>query len=270
MQFGYQAVYDASFFDAIGYAKDNRFDYVSFDLNVPRFYIDDLSGDELGRIRGCAEAAGVGLAFHTPGDNISLYSDYPSIRSGIIEHFSRIIAAAESLGARHVTVHPGIHPSLKQVRTHEDDFIKEYESYFGAVLRENLLRLADHANDVLVCVENFHFTQITMRVIEGVLNECDRIFLTWDIAKTTDDSVETFMRRWEHRIREVHAHDIIRGLDRSHQTIGDGYLDFRPCADLIARPDVATTIEVRPREAATISRDRLIEILGLVQPGAHP
>ena len=55
MTFGYQAVYDHDFLDAIDYAAANRFDYVSFDLNVPRFYIDRLDRAERERIR-CASS----------------------------------------------------------------------------------------------------------------------------------------------------------------------------------------------------------------------
>lgn len=95
MKFGYQAVYDRDFFDAIGYAAANRFDYVSFDLNVPRFYVDRMADSDLDRLRRATERAGVGLAFHAPGDNVSLFSDYPAIREGIVKHFGRIIAAAE-------------------------------------------------------------------------------------------------------------------------------------------------------------------------------
>lgn len=55
MIIGYQVVYDLSFFDAIDYAKANDFDFVSFDLNVPRFYIDQLSQKELEEIREYSE-----------------------------------------------------------------------------------------------------------------------------------------------------------------------------------------------------------------------
>lgn len=77
MKLGYQAVYDSNFFDAIDYASSNGVDFVSFDLNVPKFYIDSLSNEELETIKEYAEKRKVGLAFHAPGDNISLFSDYP-------------------------------------------------------------------------------------------------------------------------------------------------------------------------------------------------
>ena len=263
---GYQAVYDADFFDAIRYAHANRFDYVSFDLNVPRFYIDQLERHELDHLRGYAEALGVGLAFHAPGDNVSLFADYPAIRRGILKHFSAIIDAADVLQARHVTVHAGIHPSLKQANAREDDFSQEYEEYFSIVLYENLSYLAHRTTHALLCVENFHFTPLTMQVIAQLLADNDRLFLTWDIAKTYDielqlnQTVEDFMRQHADRLREVHAHDIIPGF-RSHQIIGEGGIDFARYADILGRPEIGVTIEVRPREAALVSRDRLVAVI---------
>lgn len=266
MIFGYQAVYDRDMFDAIDYAAENSFDYVSFDLNVPRFYIDQTPAAELDRVRGYAETKGVGIAFHAPGDNISLYADYPAIRRGHLEHFGAIIAAAERLGARHVVVHTGAPPSLKQVGAAGDVFLEEHAEYFRSVLAENILHLADQTKSVSLCIENYQFSAMTMAVVEKVLAKSDRVSLTWDIAKTyngqleLNKAVEDFM--WKHaaRVGEIHAHDIIKGY-RSHQIVGDGGIDFTKYASLLRRADMAVTIEVRPREAAAISRDRLRAML---------
>ena len=266
MLFGYQAVYDSNWFDAIEYAGNNSFDYVSFDLNVPHFYIDNLDRNELDRIRKYANETGVRLAFHMPGDNISLFSDYPAIRKGILEHFTSIIDAAEYLNARHITIHPGIYPSLKQVNKCEDDFIAQYQDYFSDVLYENLLHLANRTRNVLLCIENFHFTALTRNTVEKVLSESERLFLTWDIAKTydknveIDEAVEDYMHEHIDRLREIHIHDIIKGF-RSHQIVGDGDIDFQKYSRVMKHPNVAITTEVRPREAAAISRDRLLSLL---------
>jgi len=48
---------------------------------------------------------------------------------------------------------------------------------------------------------------------------------------------------------------------KSHQVIGDGGIDFTKYAALFQRADVAVTIEVRPREAATMARDRLASMM---------
>ena len=47
IKIGYQAVYDNLYLDALKYAKKNKFDYVQFDLNVPKFYLENLEKNEL-------------------------------------------------------------------------------------------------------------------------------------------------------------------------------------------------------------------------------
>ncbi|MEI6915760.1 MAG: sugar phosphate isomerase/epimerase [Armatimonadota bacterium] len=269
---GYQAVYDTDFRDAIDYAKDNLFDYVSFDLNVPRFYIDRMTTLEMDSLRAHADEAKVGLAFHAPGDNVSLFSDYPAIRQGMQDHFGAIIDAAESLGARHLVVHAGIYPSFRMVRSSDEDFITEHETYYKAVLYDNFAYLAGRTKNILLCVENFQFSPLTMSVVDRLLGDTEQLSLTWDIAKTydldlaLDEPVEEFM--WKHRcrIREVHAHDTIRQY-HSHQVVGEGGIDFTRYASVILSPDVGVTFEVRPREAATISRDHLIGMLKTMRTG---
>jgi sugar phosphate isomerase/epimerase len=163
-------------------------------------------------------------------------------------------------------VHAGSYPSLRRANEAEDAFAEEYQEHFISVLYDNLSFLADRTRSILLCVENCGFTGLTMSVMERLLSDHDKVFLSWDIAKTysrdlrLDESVEEFMRAHLARIREVHAHDIVPGF-RSHQIVGEGGLDFRPYAKIINSPDVAVTVEVRPREAAKVSRDNLIAML---------
>jgi len=269
MKLGYQAVYDADFSNALSFAAANRFDYVSFDLNVPRFYLESLEPAQVRSLRESAETTCVGLAFHAPGDNLSLFTDYPAARRGILEHFSTVLRVAGELGARHVTLHPGIHPVFRKARTGEDDFSLVYHSYFFSVLRENLLTLLHAAPpDLLVCLENFAFSPLVQEVLLGLWEEGAPLHLTWDIAKGYDrmlnplPGVEDFMRRHMDRVREVHVHDLVRG-GRSHEVVGEGEIDFTPYLAAMKRRDVAVTIEVRPREAALISRDSLLAMSDL-------
>lgn len=268
MLFGYQAVYDRDMFDAIDSASENQFDFVSFDLNMPRFYIDQMTRSDLDGKREYAAKKRVAIAFHAPGDNISLYADYPAIRRGILEHFDSIITAAEQIGARHLTLHVGAHPSLKKAGEEDDAFLFEYGEYFATVLYENLMHLAGRTRTVMLCLENFMFTPLTMQAVEKTLRASDRLFLTWDIPKTYDGelrrnaSVEEFMVRHASRIREAHVHDFIKG-HRQHQIIGQGGIDFAPYAAILRNPEIAVTIEVRPRDAATLSRAALLRVLGI-------
>ncbi len=207
----------------------------------------------------------IGIVFHAPGDNISLFSDYPLIREGIMKHFTEIVNAAEEIGARHITLHPGVYPAFKKANSGKDDFSKEYADYFSQVFYENILSLQENTKNTMLCIENYNFTDITMNVLDRILNDVP-VFLTWDIAKTYDNQlncnkqVEEFMLKNRNKIREIHAHDIIKGF-RSHQTVTTGNIDFLKYHDIFMQPDIAITIEVRPREEATISKERLIEIL---------
>ncbi len=44
MKTGYHAVYENNFYDAIDNAKTYGFDFVQFDLSIPEFFLDNLSG----------------------------------------------------------------------------------------------------------------------------------------------------------------------------------------------------------------------------------
>ncbi len=135
---GYQAVYDESYLDALDFAREARFAYVQFDLNVPRFYLDDLTPRELREIRSCARDRGIGFAFHAPGDNISLFTDYPAVREGILHHLKAIIGQAQLVQARHLTLHPGCYPTFRTVGSDTGDYLRKYGSYYGDVLYQNL------------------------------------------------------------------------------------------------------------------------------------
>jgi sugar phosphate isomerase/epimerase len=270
MKIGYQAVYDHDYYDAISYAAEHGFDYVQFDLNVPKFYLDELDNRDLDRIRGFTEEKQVGMSFHAPGDNISLFTDYPDIRQGILDHLSMIIAKAERLNARHVTVHPANYPAFRQANPLYDDFEQQYSHYYGQIFYENLRYLTATSETVMVCVENFKFTLLTMNTLETLFHNRIPVYLTWDLPKTysheleCDETVEAFMLRNQDHIKEIHVHDK-KKWGNSHQNVGQGDVDFIKYRELFSLTDVAVTIEVRPREEALKSRDTLLEVLKLSQ-----
>ena len=261
MLVGYHAVFDKDYHDAIAYASDSRFDYVQFDLNIPRFYLDHLSAREVRRIRTAADDRHVGLSVHAPGDNVSLFTDYPAARDGLLRQMQHILHRANDLGARHLTVHPGLVPSFRRARETGDAYRAEYAPYYRRVLSENLRWMADRSGSVVICVENFGTVDLAFEALGGLLGQGFPIHLCWDFAKSAaQNGAEDFFRQNAGHIREVHVHDLdLHG--RSHQVVGEGTLDFRRYAEVIVRGDVATTIEVRPREAALESRLRLSQIL---------
>jgi sugar phosphate isomerase/epimerase len=261
MYAGYHAVFDADYVDGLRYAHTVSFDYVQFDLNVPRFFLDGRNESELRGIRAAAEDLRVGISLHAPGDNISLFTDYPQIRRGVVDQFVLILRQANLLGARHLTVHPGVYPSFRKAGTETDDFTAEHAQYYHEVLYDNLQAVVESAGQAMVCVENYGMGQIAIGVLERMFAEGVPVWLTWDLAKSYGKpEVAEFFGKHRDRIREVHIHDLLPGA-RSHLPVGDGVLDFSAVFPLIRRADVATTIEVRPREQALATRARLAALL---------
>jgi sugar phosphate isomerase/epimerase len=258
MYIGYHAVFDPDYHDAIRYAADNGFDYVQFDLNVPRFFLERLSRGQARGLRQLTRDLGVGLSFHAPGDNVSLFTDYPSIRKGILAQFALILERANQAGARHLTVHPGFPPAFRKAGENHDAFRDAYREHYAAVLEENLRRIAARAGPMWICVENVGLLSTALPVVERLLGRS--ISLCWDIAKSqTQPEAEPYFRRNMGSVREVHVHDIdARG---QHAALGEGRLELKPYLEVIRREGVATTIEVRPREAARQSRDTLLQML---------
>ena len=164
--FGYHAVFDPNYRDALLYASANGFSYVAFDLNVPRFFLQDLSAAETAEIAGLARDLGVGISFHAPGDNISLFTDYPEIRRGILAHFAFIAERANSMGAARLTVPPGFRPSFRKHGEKGEDYQSEYEAYYGGVFRENPRFLA--GLPLAVCVENQPLDAVAAEALEAL------------------------------------------------------------------------------------------------------
>ena len=262
MLIGYQAVYDESYLDALRFAARSGFDYVQFDLNVPHFSLHGMSASDRRLVRDAAADLWVGLSFHAPGDNVSLFTDYPGIRQAILRHFAEIIAAAGDLGARHVTLHPGLHPSFRASGGAVDAFMLRYADYYAQVLADNLAELARSAKGVMLCVENYGLDTVAMEGLERLLRGETPVFLTWDVAKSAGHPEHVaFYREHRERIRELHLHDAIAG-GHSHLALGQGEIDFEEALPLVLWDNVATTIEVRPREQAAASRETLLAMLG--------
>ena len=239
---GYHAIYEADYYAGIDGAVKYGFDFVQFDLGVPQYFLNDISDTELANIRNYAESNNVRITFHAPGDNVSLFCDYPLIRQGILDEFSLIIDKANKLHARHITFHTGNYPVYKK----HDDVIYDFNlDHYANVLYENLTYLLDRQGDVLICVENSEIDELKLSVIEKA-----QTHLTLDTAKFTDDTYDFYLKHRE-RIRELHIHDKIKGF-RSHQIVGSGSVDFSLFTQFI-NPNIYITHEVRPIEAAKIS-----------------
>jgi len=254
MPVGLHAVYETSYISALERAAALGFDYVQFDLNVPGFYIDEISKTDISNIKRTAKREGVGITFHAPGDNIGLFTDYPEIRSGMLKHFARIMNIAEELEARHVTFHPLWPPSFKTADTHEDLFGERHFGYFKKVLTENLLALCE-GKHVYACIENHRIDSVAMAALNDSFILSETIALTLDIPKTltiSGDLNQTLLEFYGKnlaRLKEVHLHDRDE-QGRTHLAPGQGLIDFSRFAEFLAIEDAWITVEVRPAELA--------------------
>lgn len=262
MKKGYHSVYAETYFSGIDDAKNHGFDFVQFDLGVPAYFLNELSADKLAEIRSYADNNGVEVTFHSPGDNVSLFCDYPIIRQGILDEFKLMLEKANAIGARHMTFHTGIYPMFKKSRSKADD---SKAHYYENVLYDNLKSLIDNSGNVLICVENSGLDDTARNAIQRLINETNKLYLTLDIAKMylsdnklNEDDFSFFEKNKDH-IREIHVHDKNDQFG-SHQIVGDGYVDFSLFKPFFNK-DTYLNFEVRPVEAAKQAKDNLINIL---------
>ncbi len=258
--FGFHAVYEPDFGRAILAAAKHGFHYVQFDLNVPAFYIDELSPSRLHDIRRMAADSGVALSLHAPGDNIGLFTDYPQVRRGLLDHFKRVLEQTNLLDAHHLTVHPLDPPSFRRADTLEDGFRQHHHAYFKDILKQNLAELANSAGGVLLVVENCHLGITAAEALTEMIGRGAGVFLALDWAKmhhgdlTIDRKQQQFFSRHKERIVELHVHDVDRE-GRSHLRPGQGVLEFSALFEEYWRPEQWLTVEVRPVEEAARSKD---------------
>lgn len=265
MKTGYHAVYESNYFEAIDIAKNNGFEFVQIDLGVPTFFLDNLKDNDLNEIRNYSRDKGVQLSFHAPGDNVSLFCDYPKIHKGNIDQFLSIVDKANQLDARHITFHAGQYPKFKKNNCATDDFSLQFEDYYMEVLYKNILELLKCTQTTLICFENSGFNSLIMKVLDNLIQDDKNLYLTLDTAKSytkkfeLDQEVFQFMLSNSERVREVHIHDFNKEYGR-HQIVGDGLVDFILFKDFLFKDNVFMNFEVRPMQSAKISKQRLFEM----------
>jgi sugar phosphate isomerase/epimerase len=263
MKTGYHAVYETDYFEAINNAAENGFEFVQFELGIPKFFLDGLSNDNLTEIRDYAKSRNVIITFHAPGDNVSLFCDYPLIRKGIIDQFKMILKKADILGARHITIHAGNCPGFKKSGSKTDEYSLTYKNHYENVLYENIKELICCSGNVLICLENYMFDELIMNVAGRLIREGNALYITLDTAKMytsqykIDENIYKFMMTYKEHIREIHIHDRNEQFG-SHQIVGTGIVDFNLFREFMVNDNVYINFEVRPLEAAIISKDKLM------------
>jgi sugar phosphate isomerase/epimerase len=263
---GYHAVYENNYFEGIDNASTYGFEFVQFDLGIPKFFLDDLSVKDLTKISDYAREKNVIITFHAPGDNVSLFCDYPLIRDGIIKQFKMIIEKANILKARHITIHTGAYPMFKKSGIKSDDYTSEYKDYYENILYENLMELIINKANTLICLENYYFNTLTINVAKKIINNGYSLDLTLDIAKIytknfqINKEVFDFYTKYKGYVRELHIHDMNEQFG-SHQILGTGIVDLAMFKEFIQNDNTFINFEIRPIEAAIISKEAFFQKL---------
>jgi sugar phosphate isomerase/epimerase len=264
-RFGYHVVYDADLFDAIGFASRNGFGYIVPDLMIPRFFPERFSQPDRRRIREAARSNDVSISFHAPSDYLNIGSLYPEVKQAVASRMKLCMDFAHDVQAQRFTVH--VDPPYDFVLAgREGTFLKDHWSTYKNSIKEGMLELLDNApKNLQVCIENDRLSKIVIEALEETLPS-RKLFLTWDIPKSLTANgrpmkeVEDFFKRHLDRIMECHIHDQKQGKP-SHDAVGAGRINFQHYLRILVPMEVFFTIEVRPREAALKSLQRLEIIL---------
>ena len=258
--FGYHAVYEHDYENAIRLARQHGFDYVQFDLGVPEFSITELSPAEIRSIRSQAQGEGIGVTFHAPGDFLPVGIDTPGVRTALVEHLVRILEIANELESHHVTLHIGGVPSFLPATKDVTDFQTSHREYYQSVLSEDLRTLNDAAGTVFVTVENQGLQPHHTVVLQPLLNVSTHVRLCMDIPKlyTREHSLQpadlAFFTANRSMVAELHLHN---RQGRLHMPVYEGQVDFGGFREWLVRDGIWKTIEVRPVELAARSLDWL-------------
>lgn len=251
-RFGYHVVYDVDIYNAVNFARSHSFGYIVPDLMVPRFFPERFSSTERRRIRKFAAAENVSISFHGPSDYLNLGTLYPEVKKAVLKRMKLCLDFARDVEAERFTVH--IDPPYDFVFAgRKGTYLRDHWALYKSALRQSLVEMAEYSGgEVLVCVENDRLSMMAMEVLEELL-PTEKLFLTWDIAKSHTSTgapiVENFLMRHLERVKECHLHDQKPGR-YSHDILGVGEIDFSSYLKLLVPQDVYFTLEVRPREDA--------------------
>ncbi|MFH2056712.1 MAG: sugar phosphate isomerase/epimerase family protein [bacterium] len=263
----YHAVYDDSIRAALEWAAENGFSGVQVAAQAPHFRVTTLPDAECERIRSLLREKNLRLTLHAHDENVSLFECHPVLREGILNYYRSLCDAARRLGATIVTIHLGAPPTFSVADSSGKRYPEVDLSLWQKAAGDGIKDLVGLATDgPLICIENVNLTPPVREVLQPFLDR-DEVALCWDIAKcydrqlSRDTELEGYLTRNLRHVRHVHLHDI-DSTGRSHHTIGEGVIDFKPYFKMFAESEILDyCIEVRPREAAKVSLDRLREML---------
>lgn len=207
-------------------------------------------------IRGIIESHGLVCQVHAPicDWNIAAMSD--RLRDASIQETIANIDAAVEIGARMVTVHPGL--TSMAVGGLEDRAV--------ARAREAMRVLERHVDgmDVTLAIENMpappFFLGRTASQLLTIIDGTD-LSVCFDIGHAnTMGQIDAMVDTFGDRIANIHIHDN-HGQTDEHLTIGDGTIDFDRVLNRLSGYRGNWIIESKSLESAVQSLSRLEKML---------
>lgn len=251
MIFGFAATYGfKSISDAVQFASDNDFKAVEINLNIPEFFPEYYSKNDIEKIRKMSKEYNVLLTFHAPED-INLCSKQKCIVETSIKRLEECIDFACALGGMRFTFHIGdsvnftmFDRNLRMEDYYKDDYVNIMENSIEKLIGYTSKR-------IILCAENTgYFSSAKMESIEYGLKE--GLSLTWDMGHSfIKKGQQEFMIKNIEYVRNAHIHDVHDGKD--HCIIGTGEVDIMKQISMLDEKKVMFIIEVRPGEAAAES-----------------
>ena len=262
----YHMIYDTSLHEAIDYASGNAWNGIVPDFGVPEFSPEKIAFYERMQLRQRSHELGIEWGFHAPGDDVSLFCTYPTIKDAILEYFRDIIDFARDLSKTrtNIVVHAGTPPTFKQAADRNCEFTEKNHDLFLQTFCDNLTALITHSRDhANIVLENLSWNPIVHEAIEEMVPRGLKLCL--DIPKLyTPQFIEedwAVFEKYKDAIEVVHIHDR-NDLYGQHQVVGDGSIYFeRPLRLLAGLENPALYVfEVRPRDAAAKSLVNFVRI----------
>ncbi|MDE1870415.1 MAG: sugar phosphate isomerase/epimerase [Candidatus Micrarchaeota archaeon] len=261
----YHVIYDYSIIAALEFAASNGFSGIQIAMDSLHLGFEDLSDKEVEVIKIGSEALNVCINLHAP-DGASLVYPYGRTDRGIMSYYSDLIEFAKKIGAKIITIHPGV-PAHFPTDTEPSQLFAEQDiELYKQIFKSNLDKLLELADGkVQICIENVNLQPFVIETLEEYVKST-ALGLCWDFEKmhNRNHSINTEVREFFFRnlaaVKQVHLHNITNG--KSHRVIQPGLIDFKYYLGLLKDFDVLDyCIEVRPREKAVESLENLRKIL---------
>ena len=263
---GLNIIFDKSIYDAIDFALRNNFSTIELWSSAPQFFPEKYSKKERSRIAKYAKAKNIQIQFHASA-SLGFFDHHSKIRKAYFDCQKEQINFARDIRVTTFTVHPGRITVFTYPPGEIFPIYHFYPKYFLKVFKDNLEKTCNFArNKVDLCIENASdaFQKPVLKIIQGLLDK-DKLFLTWDIAKSykkdgnvKKEEIDFFLKNIK-KIKNVHVHDSSKIA--GHQIIGKGFVDFNYFFDRLKDLDINYIIEVRPHSNVIKSRDNLFKIL---------